>query len=120
MLLLGHLYVHTYVLDVLCGALTNFVQFDIKHIFAIRETIFDDLFTFCSKHVVQQLQLTVIGKKSIFLKYAIVNWRCRNDWQRFGKYKEGHKILHEISINLAIEQDLSGHRTGHKLCTLLF
>jgi hypothetical protein len=49
------------------------------------------------------------------MKYAIVNCRCRNDWQRFGKYKESQKILNEISINSAIEQDLSGHRTGHLL-----
>ena len=51
------------------------------------------------------------------MKYAIVNWLFRNDWQRFGKYKEGHKILHEISINSAIEQDLSGDRTGHLIFT---
>ena len=38
---------------------------------------------------------------------------CRNEWQRVGRYKEGQKILHEILIKSAIEQDLSGHRTGH-------
>ena len=35
-----------------------------------------------------------------------------NDLQRFGRYKEGQKILHEILIQMAIEQDQSGHRTG--------
>ena len=38
---------------------------------------------------------------------------CRNEWQRVGRYKEGQKIFHEISIKSAIEQDLSGNRTGH-------
>ena len=38
---------------------------------------------------------------------------CRNDWQRVGRYKECQMILHEISIKSAIEQDLSGHCTGH-------
>jgi hypothetical protein len=44
---------------------------------------------------------------------------CRNEWQRVRRYKEGHKILHEILINSAFEQDFSGYRTSHLLINLL-
>ena len=42
----------------------------------------------------------------------ISNFLGSNEWQIFGRYKEGQKIPHEILIKIAIEQDQSGHRTG--------
>ena len=114
------IYQWAYTLDDLCGALTNLVQspnwskfhgesYDLFYIFQI--------FTshFCIANFIKKMfffYLTVSCSYSTFLG------SCRNEWQRVGRYNEGHKILHEISIKSAIEQDLLGHRTGHLMYLL--
>ena len=50
---------------------------------------------------------------SLFAKIVFTSkFLGSNEWQIFGRYKEGQKIPHEILIKMAIEQDQSGHRTG--------